>query len=72
MRDYFSDLKRRYGIELSEGQKAWYATQYRINGAEVKQEFPTVPEEALQTSVEGLFTEVDFCPAGRGEDRRRV
>ncbi len=55
LREYFSDLKKRYGIELSEGQKAWYATQYRINGAEVKQEFPTVPEEALQTSVEGAI-----------------
>lgn len=55
LREYFADLKKRYGIELTEGQKAWYATQYRANGPEVKQEFPTVPEEALQTSVEGAI-----------------
>lgn len=53
--EYFADLKRRHGIELSEGQKAWYATQYRANGPEVRQEFPTVPEEALQSSVEGAI-----------------
>lgn len=52
---YFDELKVQHGIELDDEQKAWYASQARTYGAAVRQEYPTVPEEAFQTQVEGAI-----------------
>lgn len=52
---YFDDLNTRHGISLSDEQKAWYAAQFRTYGYAIKQEYPTVPEEAFETQVEGAI-----------------
>lgn len=50
---YFDSLQKTLGIVLSNEQKAWYASHYRTDGAMVRQEYPSVPEEAFETQVEG-------------------
>ena len=51
--EYFADLER-HGIELSQGQKAWYAKKSKTQGGSIKSEFPSTPEEAFE-GAEGVF-----------------
>lgn len=52
---YFAMLEREHGIVLTEGQKAWYESKRRTQGSKMKQEYPTIPEEALNPQVEGAI-----------------
>lgn len=54
LRDYFGELEGR-GIVLDEAQKRWYAAQFGIYGYSMRQEFPSTPEEAFETQVEGAI-----------------
>jgi hypothetical protein len=47
LRKYFDSLVTDYSIELDEEQKAWYEAKYRTQGTKMRQEYPTVPDEAL-------------------------
>lgn len=49
---YFSDLAKN-GIELDEEQKRWYYKKYKILGDSIKQEYPSTPEEAIASRIEG-------------------
>lgn len=56
LRRYFAELAANYGIELSEGQKAWYAL--KRDGANglgrlMKREHSSTPQESFEQSVEG-------------------
>lgn len=56
LKRYFSSLAADHGIELSEGQRAWYAL--KRDGAQglgrmMKQQHPSYPAEAFEQSVEG-------------------
>ncbi|MBT9449995.1 hypothetical protein ICN84_07895 [Akkermansia glycaniphila] len=52
---YFKSLETDYGIVLDEGQKAWYAAMSRTQGAKMRQEYPTVPDEALNPIADGTI-----------------
>lgn len=52
LRKYFNELKEKYGIELSERQKNWYAAMSRVLGFKMKQEYPTVDVEAFEQTNE--------------------
>lgn len=52
---YFAMLEREHGIVLTEGQKAWYESKRRTQGVLIKQEYPTIAEEALNPAVEGAI-----------------
>lgn len=52
MRDYFALLSTE-GIQLDDEQKRWYAAQNAVFGGMTKQEYPSTPEEAFETAVEG-------------------
>lgn len=52
---YFEQLGIEHGIQLSEGQKAWWAEKHRKLGEKVFQEHPSTPEEAFKSSVEGSY-----------------
>lgn len=51
---YFAKLVE-LGIELSDGQKAWYAKKLETQQEDMKREFPSTPEEAFEASVEGAY-----------------
>lgn len=52
---YFDELKVKHGVTLSDGQKAWYATQDEALQDKVKAEHPSFPEEAFENSGEGNY-----------------
>jgi hypothetical protein len=51
---YFRKLSDQ-GIELTPGQKAWYAKKADQQGEDMKREFPSTPKEAFEASIEGAY-----------------
>ncbi len=54
-REYFEHLERDAGITLTDEQKRWYVGKVRMHGGAVRQEYPSTPEEAFDTQVEGAI-----------------
>lgn len=42
-------------FDLTKNQKAWYAAKERIQGDDMRREYPSTPEEAFEGSLEGAF-----------------
>lgn len=51
---YFSELEAK-GVSLNKGQRAWYIKKAEQQGDDMKREFPSTPEEAFETAVEGAY-----------------
>jgi hypothetical protein len=54
-RKYFDSLSDEHGIELSDGQKAWYVKKAAQQGDKMKREHPSTPIEAFQAKMEGAY-----------------
>jgi len=52
---YFETLKTRYNIELTDGQKRWYAKKKKYNQAKIFEEYPSTLDEAFLANVEGAY-----------------
>ncbi len=52
---YFHSLEIDYAITLDEEQKAWYESKSRTQGYKMRQEYPTVPDEALNPIASGAI-----------------
>lgn len=52
---YFKSLETEYKIMLDDEQKAWYEAKSRTQKSKMRQEFPTVPDEALNPIAEGTI-----------------
>ncbi|WP_438455319.1 terminase [Vreelandella venusta] len=59
--DYFTELEAKHGIKLTLGQKAWYHAKERTLGDDMKREYPSIPAEAFQQSVEGAYYAKQFA-----------
>lgn len=59
--DYFAELEGKHGIALSAEQKAWYHAKERVLGEDMKREYPSIPSEAFQQSVEGAYYAKQFA-----------
>lgn len=57
---YFNELELKHGIKLSSGRKRWYASMYKIMGRSMKQEYPSTPQEALQSAEDGSIYGVEI------------
>lgn len=55
MQAYFLKLKIEHGIELTAWQMAWYTKKQAEQRDDMKQEYPSTPEEAFEASVEGAY-----------------
>lgn len=44
---YFENLREKHNILLTPGQKSWYATMARTMHSNMKQEYPSTPDEAF-------------------------
>lgn len=53
--EYFSEIKARHGIDLTEQQKAWYQAKEKTLGEDMKREYPSIPSEAFEQSTEGAY-----------------
>lgn len=48
---YFDFLEKDHNLSLTDGQKAWYATMSRTMHSNMKQEYPSTPEEAFLSAI---------------------
>lgn len=55
METYFGKLSTEYGIDLTDGQKAWYVKKAETQQTKMKREYPSTPDEAFESSVEGAY-----------------
>lgn len=58
--EYFDMLKNEHDIELTPTQKKWYQAKYNEIGIMIKQEYPTIPKEAFEKSLEGTYYEHEY------------
>jgi len=65
---YFDKLKSELGIELNDGQKAWYVKKEETQGEEMSREFPSHDKEPFFTAVEGAYYSAQLARA-REEQR---
>ena len=61
LEDYFKTLKDKYDISLTDGQKKWYSLTEKVQGDEMKREYPSTPEEAFEQAVEGAYYAKQFA-----------
>lgn len=59
--DYFNELHAKLGIVTNDGQRAWYAAKEKTLGDDMKREYPSIPAEAFQQSVEGAYYAKQFA-----------
>jgi hypothetical protein len=52
--DYFTSLEGR-GIKLDPEQKFWYAARASTQGDDMMREFPSMPEEAWESAIDGAY-----------------
>ena len=52
---YFRELEAEHGIVLDAEQRAWYAKKAETLGDKMKQEFPSLPEEAFWQALVGSY-----------------
>jgi len=53
--EYFEELSLEQGIELDAGQRAWYVKKSEQQKSDMKQEYPSTPDEAFEASLEGAY-----------------
>lgn len=54
MAAYFDKLASE-GINLTDGQKAWYVKKAEQQGDDVKREYPSTPKESFEIAIEGAY-----------------
>lgn len=52
--EYFEELEKD-GVCLDDAQKRWYAAKWGVHMFSMRQEYPSTPEEAFETQVEGAI-----------------
>lgn len=57
---YFEGLRDEHGIELSYGQRWWYAMKVLEQGDGMKSEFPSTPDEAFEGARDGAYFAKDI------------
>ena len=57
---YFEKLQAKYGITLTDEQKSWYYSKEKTLGDDMKREYPSIPSEAFEQSIEGAYYAQQF------------
>lgn len=60
LKEYFAELKSKHGVTTTPEQQSWYASKEKTLGDDIKREYPSIPEEAFQQSVEGAYYKKQF------------
>ncbi|EIY1910827.1 terminase [Klebsiella pneumoniae] len=58
--EYFAEMEAKHSVVVNERQKAWYYAKEKTLGDDMKREYPTIPAEAFQQSVEGAYYAKQF------------
>ncbi|MBD1602089.1 terminase [Pseudomonas typographi] len=65
--DYFEALSQKHGIATTAEQRAWYAAKEKTLGDDMKREYPSIPAEAFQQSIEGAYYARQFSKLYAGQ-----
>ncbi|TCL26827.1 hypothetical protein EV691_12932 [Azotobacter chroococcum] len=65
--DYFAELEAKHSIETTPEQRAWYHAKEKTLGEDMKREYPSIPAEAFQQSVEGAYYAKQFAKLYAGQ-----
>lgn len=65
--DYFTELQAKHGIHTMPEQRAWYAAKEKTLGDDMKREYPSIPAEAFQQSIEGAYYAKQFAKIYEGQ-----
>ncbi|RSV83487.1 terminase [Klebsiella aerogenes] len=60
LNEYFAEKEAKHGVAVNERQKAWYHAKEKTLGDDMKREYPTIPAEAFQQSVDGAYYAKQF------------
>ncbi len=60
LKDYFKSLEQKYDIYLTDEQKTWYQAKQADLGDDIKREYPSIPQEAFEQSIEGAYYAKQF------------
>ena len=58
--EYLDKLEVKLGITLEDTQRYWYSAKADELGEDMKQEYPSYPDEAFEQSVEGTYYKVQY------------
>lgn len=58
--EYFAEMEAKHGVVVNDRQEAWYYAKEKTLGDDMKREYPTIPAEAFQQSVEGAYYAKQF------------
>ena len=58
---YFYKLEHKHGIKLTHEQKSWYYSKEKKLGADMKREYPSIPSEAFEQSIDGAYYAKQFA-----------
>ena len=58
--DYFGAIENKLDIVITPQQKWWYVSKQDELGADMKQEYPTTPDEAFEQSLEGTIFKKEY------------
>lgn len=72
MSAYFEKLGIEHGINLDDGQRAWYVKKYASQKEEMKREYPSTPEEAFEAAIEGSYYHHELAGMRRRQQIRFV
>lgn len=67
-KNYFVELEKNHGIQLTDAQQAWYVKKLETQGDDMKREFPSTEEEAFESANEGFYFQ-KFLSKARHEKR---
>jgi hypothetical protein len=63
LKEYFTELKLKHGIQLTDQQKYWYVKKFDTQQNEMKREFPSTPDEAFEGSLDGAYFSIQMSKA---------
>jgi hypothetical protein len=57
---YFDNLEATLGIVINDDRRAWYSGKWNTLRDEMRQEYPTTPEEAFEKTIQGAYYKTQF------------
>lgn len=60
MEEYFAEVERQSGLKICDESKWWYVAKYAELGNEIKQEYPSTPDEAFMNNIDGAYYQTEY------------
>lgn len=52
---YFNKLENELNVDITQEQRYWYTKKHELLGDDIKQEFPSTPDEAFEVALDGTY-----------------